>query len=68
MLINGASRTSPPTNDEFFQTTFDRSRCEHEPSESGARLCGSFTLDPKFFGKFENLFAKRFSRKILNAN
>jgi len=36
-------------------------------TKGGARLCGSFTHDPKFFGKFENLFAKRFSRKILTS-
>jgi len=41
---------------------FDMSRCEHEQSESGARLCGSFTPAPKFFGEFENLSFKKGSQ------
>jgi len=35
----------------FIKQNLIMSRCEHEQSESGARLCESFTLDPKVFGK-----------------
>ena len=30
-------------------------------TKSGARAAGAFSLVPKVFGKFENLFSKRFS-------
>ena len=30
-------------------------------TKSGARAAGAFFLVPKVFGKFENLFSKRFS-------